>query len=111
MLAIKISKEILKDMLRECLKSGEAYGEMDVNPITLYQKNEDAFNPVIGITLSDSGEISTKIRTTYRPDNVEEEDEEIDADDDAHAQSRDARLRNIRSQFKNDLENLLRSFE
>lgn len=109
MLAIKISKEILKDMLRECEKTGEDYGEMDVNPITLYQKNEDAFNPVIGITLSDSGEISTKIRTKYRPDTVEEEDEEIDADDDA--QSRDARLRNIRLQFKKDLENLLRSFE
>jgi len=76
MLAIKISKEILKDMLRECEKSGEAYGEMDVNPITLYQKQEyeDAFNPVVGIVLSDSGEISTKIRTKYRPaDTVEEE--------------------------------------
>ena len=104
MLAIKISKEILKDMLRECEKTGEAYGEMDVNPITLYQKNEDAFNPVVGITLSDSGEISTKIRTKYRPDTVEEEGEEIDVDD-------DARLRNVRLQFKKDLENLLRSFE
>lgn len=107
MLAIKISKEILKDMLRECMKTGEAFGEMDINPITLYQKNESAFNPVIGITLSDSGEISTKIRTKYRPDKVEEEDEEIDDD----AQSRDARLRNVRLQFKKDLENLLRSFE
>lgn len=104
MLAIKISKEILKDMLRECMKTGEAFGEMDINPITLYQKNESAFNPVIGITLSDSGEISTKIRTKYRPDKVEEE-----IDDDA--QSRDARLRNVRLQFKKDLENLLRSFE
>ena len=74
MLTIKLSKEILKDMLGECEKTGESYSDLEINPITLYQKNDDGFNPVVGIALSDSGEISTKIRAKYREEDAEETD-------------------------------------
>lgn len=111
MFTIKISSNILRDLLNECEKSGEEYGVLNVAPTAFYMKDncdEEKFSPVISLTLDSNGEIATKIKAKYNSgdDGAAAPDIEAEKENEEYIRECSKRIHEMFERFKADLQKL-----